>query len=37
MTSEMYISAIPFYAVMVSLIAMPLILLSSRHATLREF
>ncbi len=34
---EMYSSAIPFYAVVVSLIAMPLILLSSRHATLREF
>lgn len=33
----MYSSAIPFYAVMVSLIAMPLILLSSRHAILREF
>ncbi|MBE0607606.1 MAG: monovalent cation/H+ antiporter subunit D family protein [Deltaproteobacteria bacterium] len=34
---EIYGSAIPFYAVMVSLIAMPLILLSSRHAVLREF
>jgi multicomponent Na+:H+ antiporter subunit D len=33
----MYSSALPFYAGMVSLIAMPLILLSSRHATLREF
>jgi multicomponent Na+:H+ antiporter subunit D len=38
MTSPgMYNSTIPFYAVMVSLIAMPLILLSSRHAILREF
>ncbi|TFH32335.1 MAG: monovalent cation/H+ antiporter subunit D family protein, partial [Deltaproteobacteria bacterium] len=34
---EIYNSTIPFYAVMVSLIAMPLILLSSRHAVLREF
>jgi len=34
---EIYNSTIPFYAVMVSMIAMPLILLSSRHANLREF
>jgi multicomponent Na+:H+ antiporter subunit D len=38
MTSpEMYSSPMPFFAVMVSMIAMPLILLSSRHAILREF
>jgi len=34
---EIYRSFIPFYAVMVSLIAVPLIMLSSRHANLREF
>jgi len=34
---EIYSSTIPFYAVMVSLVAMPLILLSRRHAVLREF
>ncbi|MDP3098241.1 MAG: monovalent cation/H+ antiporter subunit D family protein [Syntrophales bacterium] len=34
---EIYRSFIPFYAVMVSLIAAPLIMLSSRHANLREF
>src|SRR4030065_816169 len=38
MTSPgMYSSTIPFYALMVALIARPLILLSSRHAILREF
>jgi len=34
---EIYRSLMPFYAVMVSLIAVPLILMSSRHANLREF
>ena len=34
---EIYRSFIPFYAVMISLIAAPLIMLSSRHANLREF
>ncbi|MBU4372381.1 MAG: monovalent cation/H+ antiporter subunit D family protein [Proteobacteria bacterium] len=34
---EIYRSIIPFYAVMVSLIAALLIMLSSRHANLREF
>ncbi|MFH2121020.1 MAG: monovalent cation/H+ antiporter subunit D family protein [Pseudomonadota bacterium] len=34
---EIYRSFIPFYAVMVSLIAALLIMLSSRHANLREF
>ena len=34
---EVYSSVLPFYAVMVSLAAAPLILLSSRHANLREF
>ena len=38
MTSpEIYSSTIPLYAVLVSLIAAPLIMLSSRHAILREF
>src|SRR4030042_179249 len=36
-TPEIYRSFIPFYAVMVSLPAVPLILLSFRHANLREF
>ncbi|OGP50129.1 MAG: cation:proton antiporter [Deltaproteobacteria bacterium RBG_13_43_22] len=36
-TPEIYRSFIPFYAVMVSLTAVPLILLSFRHANLREF
>jgi multicomponent Na+:H+ antiporter subunit D len=35
--SEMYSSLIPFYAMMVSLVAAPLIILSSRNADLREF
>src|SRR3989339_610618 len=34
---EIYRSLMPFYAVMVSLIAAPLILMSSRQANLREF
>ncbi len=34
---EIYRSFIPFFAVMVSLIAVPLIMVSSRHANLREF
>ena len=34
---EIYRSLIPFYAVMVSLVAVPLILMSSRQANLREF
>ncbi|MDO9586180.1 MAG: monovalent cation/H+ antiporter subunit D family protein [Syntrophales bacterium] len=34
---EIYSSVIPFYAVMVSLAAAPLIVMSSRHANLREF
>jgi len=38
MTSpELYASTIPLLAVTVSLVALPLILLSSRHADLREF
>jgi len=35
--AEVYSSSIPFYAVFVSLIAVPLILLSSRFPNLREF
>lgn len=35
--AEVYSSSIPFYAVLVSLIAVPLILLSSRFPNLREF
>jgi len=34
---ETYSSILPFYAVAVSLVAVPLILLSARHANLREF
>jgi multicomponent Na+:H+ antiporter subunit D len=34
---EMYISPIPFYAMMVSLAAVPLILISARRPDLREF
>lgn len=34
---ETYSSVLPFYAVMVSLAAAPLIVVSSRHANLREF
>ncbi len=35
--SETYLSALPFYAVLASLAAVPLILMSSRHPNLREF
>ena len=35
--SEIYPSLIPFYAIIVSLAAVPLILLSSRHPNIRDF